>query len=92
MAKFAGFHRRNFATANAHLKQSEDGAFPLQLCLRQRPKSTIITMEIKEFVFGFWKTETRVSPNKKDVCRKHLGRKSYTKHPVHLLDESQVCY
>ena len=92
MAKLTGLHRRNFAAANLRLKQGEDGVFPLQLCQPQRQKSSIITTEIKELVFGFWQTETRVSPNKKDVCRKRLGRKSYTKHPVHLLDESQVCY
>ena len=90
MAKLTGLHRQNFAAANARLKQGEDGEFPLQLCQRPRPQSNIITIAIKELVFGFWQTETRVSPNKKDVCRKRLGRKSYTKHPVHLLDESQV--
>ncbi|KAI5074791.1 hypothetical protein GOP47_0010752 [Adiantum capillus-veneris] len=35
-------------------------------------------------------SSTRVSPNKKDVCRKRIGRNSYVKHPVHLLEQSQV--
>ncbi|MCO5597335.1 hypothetical protein L7F22_051411 [Adiantum nelumboides] len=34
--------------------------------------------------------ETRVSPNKKDVCSKRLARCSYVKHPIHLLEEPQV--
>lgn len=91
MARFTGLHRRNFAAANSRLKQANAGSFPLQLCRRQQPQSHCITQEIRDIVFAFWQTETRVSPNKKDVCRKRLGRKSYIKHPVHLLDESQVC-
>lgn len=91
MARFTGLHRRNFAAASLRLKQGEDGAFPLPLCRRKQPQSRTITKEIIDIVFGFWQTETRVSPNKKDVCRKRLGRKAYVKHPVHLLDESHVC-
>ena len=70
MARFTGLHRRNFAAANLRLKQGEEAAFPLQLCRRQQPQSRSITKEIKDIVFEFWQTETRVSPNKKDVCRK----------------------
>ena len=53
MAKLTGLHRRNFAAANLRLKQGEDGVFPLQLCQSQRQKSSIITTQIKELVFGF---------------------------------------
>ncbi|MCO5607781.1 hypothetical protein L7F22_061982 [Adiantum nelumboides] len=89
MAKFTGLHRRNFAAANLRLKQAEAGAFPLQLCSRQLPQSSTITHATKDLVFSFWHTETRVSPKKKDVCQKRLGRKSYIKHPIYLLDDSQ---
>ena len=91
IAKFFGMHRRNFVAANLRLQQGKDGQLPLQLCHRQLPQTSTITTEIRMLVFEFWQTETRVSPNKKDVCRKRLGRKVYTKHPVHLLDEPQVC-
>ena len=91
MARFTGLHRRNFAAANSRLKQAEAGSFPLHLCRRHKPQSRCITQEIKDTVFAFWQTETRVSPNKKDVCRQRVGRKAHIKHPVHLLDESQVC-
>lgn len=73
------------------LQQGKDGKLPLQLCHHQLPQTSIITIEIRMLVFEFWRIETRVSPNKKDVCRKHLGKKVYTKHPVHLLDEPHVC-
>lgn len=91
IAKLFGMHRRNFVAANSRLQQGKDGQLPLQLCHRQLPQTSTITTEIRMLVFEFWRTETRVSPNKKDVCRKRLGRKVYTKHPVHLLDEPQVC-
>lgn len=91
IAKVFGMHRRNFVAANLRLQQGKDGQLPLQLCHRQLPQTSTITTEIRMLVFEFWQTETRVSPNKKDVCRKRLGRKFYTKHPVHLLDEPQVC-
>ena len=55
-------------------------------------RSSPITDEIKELFYTFWKEKTRVSPNKKDVGQKRVGRKSYMKHPVHLLDKSQVEY
>ncbi|MCO5552686.1 hypothetical protein L7F22_006203 [Adiantum nelumboides] len=65
------------------------GLFSLAACRKQQRSSTI-SEELKELVYTFWQSESRVSPNKKDVCRKRLGRKSYIKHPVHLLDAPQV--
>ena len=62
------------------------GLFSLAACHKQNHCSPI-TDELKEMVYTFWREETFVSPNKKDVCRKRVGRKSYIKHPVHLLDE-----
>ena len=49
-----------------------------------------INDEVKELVVYFWTSNTRVSPNKKDVCQEHVGRKVHTIHPVHLLEQSQV--
>ncbi|MCO5583922.1 hypothetical protein L7F22_037839 [Adiantum nelumboides] len=65
------------------------GLFSLAACRKQQRSSTI-SEELKELVYTFWQSESRVSPNKKDVCRKRLGRKSYIKHPIHLLDVPQV--
>ena len=89
-AKVLGIHRRNLVAANCRLQLSEDGALPLQTCQRQPPQSSILTSEVKDLVFAFWMCETRVSPNKKDVCNKRLGRKAVMQHPIHLLDEPQV--
>ena len=62
----------------------------MQLCDRQVRTKDAISDEVKELVVAFWTSNTRVSPNKKDVCQKHVGRKLHTIHPVHLLEQPQV--
>lgn len=81
--------RRNFYATKSRLLLKEYESLPLSTCCRQ-PRSSTITQEMKDLVFSFWSMQTHVSPNKKDVCRKQLGRKSYVQHPVHLLDVPQV--
>ena len=67
-ARVLGIHRRNLVAANSHLQLADDCALPLQACQRQPPQSSILTNEVKDLVFSFWMCETRVSPNKKDIC------------------------
>ena len=89
-AEVLGIHRRNLVAANSRLKLADDGVLPLQTCQRQPHQSSILIDEVKDLIFAFWMSETHVSPNKKDVCNKRLGRKSVMQHPIHLLDEPQV--
>ena len=35
-----------------------------------------ISLMTRDLVYAFWTSKTRVSPNKKDICRKRIGRKS----------------
>ncbi|MCO5614701.1 hypothetical protein L7F22_068985 [Adiantum nelumboides] len=49
----------------------------------------VIIEEVKAIVVSFWTHNTRVSPNKKDVCRKRIAHKVFDKHPVHLLEQPQ---
>ena len=49
-----------------------------------------ICFEVKALVLEWWTVETRVSPQRRDVRRKRLGRNSYDTHAAHLLMESQV--
>lgn len=58
--------------------------------LAERRKRDGLPNSIKDLVVAWWTTETRVSPNKKDVTRKRLAPKVYEKHPTHLLLESEV--
>ena len=77
--------------ANARLRlEDENTSFPVEACQQKIHCTTCITEDIKDLVFGFWTTETQVSPNKKDICQKRIERKAVLKHPVHLLDQNQV--
>ena len=86
-SKALGTHRRNFYAAKQKLQQE---TLPLHLCERKVRTKDAISDEVKELVVAFWMSNTRVSPNKKDVCRKRVGRKVHTIHPVHLLEQPQV--
>ena len=91
VAKALGLHQRNVIAANVRLQlEADEGSFPLGSCHRQMHRTSIITTKIREIVFQFWSLETRISPNKKDVVRKRIGKCAYVLHPVHLLDLPQV--
>ena len=88
-SKLLGTHRRNFYAAREKLKME---SLPLHLCEQQVRTKDAISHEVKELVVSFWTENTRVSPNKKDVCRRRIKRKMWQKHPVHLLEQSQVIF
>ena len=58
--------------------------------LAKRRKREGLSDNTKVLVNLWWISETRVSPNKKDVTRKRLGPKIYEHHPTHFLLESLV--
>ena len=91
-AKALGLHQRNVIVANFWLQHEvEEGSFPLDSCHRQMHRASTITSKIRETVFQFWLVETRISPNKKDVVQKRVGKSAHVLHPpVHLLDLPQV--
>lgn len=60
--------------------------------LAERRKREGLSSNTKAVVNLWWTSETRVSPNKKDVTRKRLGPRTYEQHPTHFLLESLVCY
>jgi hypothetical protein len=41
-------------------------------------------------MFSWWSSETRVSPNKKDVTCKSIGPKQHETYATHFLFESQI--
>ena len=88
-ARALNIHVRNLYGARSRLTATENGQLLWDSC-RRKARISIITEEIKELVFSFWLNNTRVSPNKKDVCRKRIGRKAYLQHPIHHLEISQV--
>ena len=91
IASVLGIHQRNITATTSRLEnKDEDEVLPLSACERQLPRGTIITSDTRDLVYSFWTSKTRVSPNKKDKCKKRIGRTSVVKHLVHLLNDSQV--
>ena len=77
VAGVLGVHRRSIIFANLRLQIEEDnGKLCLSACQCQAHQTSNITPEIKDLVFEFWAMETYVSPNKKDICQKRIGRKA----------------
>lgn len=88
--KLVTWHAKRRSLKRKQPTKEFDGSFPASACHRDDARRTHITQTVKDIVFQFWMDETRVSPNKKDVCSKRLARCSYVKHPIHLLEEPQV--
>ncbi|MCO5604106.1 hypothetical protein L7F22_058264 [Adiantum nelumboides] len=70
--------------------RSPPSSHTLSACQRQSPQSNIVKSKVRDLLYVFWSSETQILPNKKDICRKKIGRKSVVKHPVHLLNDSQI--
>jgi hypothetical protein len=58
--------------------------------LLERAKRVGLSDYVKETVRAWWHGRSRVSPNKKDVTRRRLGRNEYTVHATHYLTDTQV--
>ena len=56
----------------------------------RKTRSDPLVEATKELVCSWWHSKTTISPNKKDVVRKHVGVKKFIEHPRHYLQESQV--
>ena len=89
ISRTMGVSRKTVYATISRLSSIEAGSSILRMTTRCKP-TTVVTTEIKETITVFWKSESRVSPNKKDICRKRLGKNKYEEHSVHLLDISQV--
>lgn len=61
-----------------------------QFQLLERAKRPGVSAYVKEKVLLWWTQKTRVSPNKKDVTRKRIGRNEYDVHATHYLTDTQV--
>ena len=89
LSKVIGVSRKTVYNTMNRIISSGEGTSLLKLTTRCKPM-TPITFEIKDVITMFWTNESRVSPNKKDLCRKRVGRNQYEEHPIHLLDVPQV--
>lgn len=56
----------------------------------RKRRTDCLSPSIVQCVSDYWESNSRVSPNKKDICRKRLGRKQYDVHPTHFLELTEV--
>ena len=89
LSKVIGVSRKSVYNTLNRIVSSGDRTSLLKLTRRCK-LMTPITSKIKDITTIFWTNESRVSPNKKDLCRKRVGRSQYEEHPIHLLDVPQV--
>jgi hypothetical protein len=59
----------------------------------QRQKRGGLSDYTKQCVYVWWNSQTKVSPNKKDIVRHRVGRNEWVEpHPTHYLCETQVSF
>jgi hypothetical protein len=90
LSRVLGTNPQNISSA-IHRRRTLESNGSSIFKLAERRKRDGVLSGTRELVIAWWTSETRVSPNKKDVTRKRLGPKMYDQHATHLLLESQVC-
>ena len=53
-------------------------------------KDKEISEALKSLIKDFWKNNTRVSPNQRDVVRRRIGSQNHDPHAKHFLDSTQT--
>ena len=53
-------------------------------------KDKEISEALKSLIKDFWKNNTRVSPNQRDVVRRRTGSQNHNPHTKHFLDSTQI--
>ncbi|MCO5553309.1 hypothetical protein L7F22_006830 [Adiantum nelumboides] len=56
----------------------------------RKRRADCLSEEVVHSVIQFWTSNTRVSPNKKNVCRQLISQKNYRVHPSHYLELTEV--
>lgn len=91
-ARVLEVHPRNIAQARARRKVMEASAvFKWTLSIRKQ-RSDVLDEETKVVVLLWWASETRNSPNRKEVVRKRLIDGAIDTKPTQYLMESQVIH
>ena len=81
-------HPRNIL--NAIERRSACVDIQEQYKLLEQEKRVGLSDYVKETVRAWWHGRSRVSPNKKDVTRRHTGRNEYLVHATHYFTDTQV--
>ena len=90
LGRVLGIHHRNIshAISKRELVHSR-GDFLVVLTFRRKRTDGISEMD-REVILRWWVSETRVSPNKKDVTRKRVGPGVYDEKATQYLQETEV--
>lgn len=85
-------HPRNLRNAVERHRSLRNGGGSLWGLPKRRQRSDVLDAETSALVIGWWSSQTRVSPRKKDVVNKWLAPKEYEQHATHFLTETQVSF
>lgn len=85
-----GTRKQNLVAALDRLRSATTSASGRFVVPVRKKREGGLSEEVKLAVLLWWTQETRVSPQRRDVRRKRLGRNLYDTHAAHLLLESQV--
>lgn len=86
LSRVLNVHPRNISTAKDRRDRLDSVFHP---GLLTRSKRSGLSEYAKDKVQAWWHEHTRVSPNKKDVTRKRVGKKQYDVHATHYLTDTQ---
>jgi hypothetical protein len=90
VAKVLRIHHRNVSKAVVRREVMHTaGDFLFSLSVRTK-RVDGIALDEKQIIIKWWISETRVSPNKKDVTRKRISASVRDEKPTHYLQETQV--
>ena len=91
VARVLRIHHRNVSKAVVRREVLHiAGEFLFSLSVRTK-RVDGIAIDEKQIIIRWWISETRVSPNKKDVTRKRISASVRDEKPTHYLQETQVC-
>jgi hypothetical protein len=49
-----------------------------------------LTKDVIDVVMEFWKNETRVNPNKRDIMKHYIMKNRWEEHAIHFFEKPQV--
>lgn len=85
-----GTRKANLVAAVDRLRSATETTSSRYQVPSRKKREGGVPEEVKAAVLLWWTEETRVSPRRRDVRRKRLGRNLYDTHAAQLLLESQV--
>lgn len=89
-ARLLGVHHRNVSAAILRRKKMNSRErFQWVLSVR-KVRVDVLSNATKNAVVKWWISETRMSPNRKEVVRKRIGPGDYEEKPTQYLLETQV--